>query len=59
MNQYLGRPPESFSNGSLNETVRLGRVKNLGGYLKHEESLERIELANRPTVSEKKPPPLT
>ena len=44
---------------SFNETVRLGRVKNSGGYLKHEESLEHIRFANRPTVSEKKTPPLT
>ena len=43
----------------LNETLRLGRFKNVGGYNCHEESLERIRFAVRPSVFEKNYPLLT
>ena len=43
----------------VNETIRLGRVKNSGGYFCQEESLERIRSSVRPAVSEKNYPLLT
>ena len=48
-----------FAAMMLNETLRLVRFKNLGGYICHEESLERVRLSVRPVVSEKNYPLLT